>query len=82
MSPQAKNIHLAEPLLSQLEAAARSQQKTPDELAGEAVQAYLDRQWQELIEYGHRKGQESGHLEEDVPELIHQFRRQHRQRST
>ena len=81
MSTQAKNIHLSEPLLSQLEAAARSQQKTPDELAGEAVQAFLrKKRWQDLLAYGEQKGRESGIAEEDVPEVIRQWRRKQRQR--
>lgn len=82
MSTQAKNIHLAEALFAQLDAAARSQHRTADELAGEAVKAYLDSQWQQLVEYGHRKGVESGHQEQDVAELIDQFRRERRERTS
>jgi predicted transcriptional regulator len=77
MSTEAKNIHLAEPLLAELEGAARSQQRTPDELAGEAVQAFLrKRRWQDLLTYGEQKGAESGILEEDVAEVIHEWRRE------
>jgi hypothetical protein len=82
MGTEAKNIHLAEPLLAELEGAARSQQKTPDELAGEAVQAFLRKQrWQDLLIYGEQKGTESGILEEDVPEIVHRWRREQREQS-
>jgi hypothetical protein len=77
MSTEAKNIHLAEPLLAELEGAARCQQKAPDELAGEAVQAFLrKRRWQDLLTYGEQKGAESGILEEDVAEVIDEWRRE------
>jgi metal-responsive CopG/Arc/MetJ family transcriptional regulator len=82
MSTEAKNIHLAEPLLAELEGAARSQQKTPDELADEAVRAFLrKRRWQELLTYGEQKGAESGIVEEDVPEMMHQWRGEKRKQS-
>jgi hypothetical protein len=82
MSTEAKNIHLAEPLLAELEGAARSQQKTPDELADEAVRAFLrKRRWQDLLTYGQQRGTETGILEEDFPEVIHQWRRERREQS-
>jgi hypothetical protein len=77
MSTEAKNIRRAEPLLAELEGAARSQQKTPDELAGEAVQAFLlKRRWQDLLTYAEHKGAESGILEEDVADVVHEWRRE------
>jgi hypothetical protein len=82
MSTEAKNIHLAEPLLAELEGAARSQQKTPDELAGEAVQAFLrKRRLQDIFTYGEQKGTESGIPEEDIPEVVHEWRRERREQS-
>jgi metal-responsive CopG/Arc/MetJ family transcriptional regulator len=77
MSTEAKNIRLAAPLLAELEEAARSDHKTPDELVDEVVRAFLrKRRWQDLLSYGEQKGAESGILEEDVPEIIHQWRRE------
>jgi hypothetical protein len=38
MSTEAKNIHLAAPLLAELEEAARSDHKTPDELVDEVTE--------------------------------------------
>jgi len=82
MSTEAKNIHLTEQLLTELEGAARSQRKTPDELADEAVRAFLHKQrWQNLLAYGEQKGAESGIHEEDVPEIVHQWRREKREQS-
>jgi hypothetical protein len=82
MSTEAKNIHLSEPLLAQLEDTARSLKKTPDELAGDAVRAFLrERRWQDLFAYGQQKGAESGIREEDVPEIVHEWRREQRQRN-
>jgi metal-responsive CopG/Arc/MetJ family transcriptional regulator len=56
MSTETKNIHLAEPLLAELEGVARSEQKSPDELADEAVRAFLrKRRWQDVLTTESRK---------------------------
>ena len=73
------NITLPDSLLSAVQEAAEREQKSLNEMAGELVMRGLsqtdrDRQWQEIIAYGHEQGRKSGLTEEDVSDIVHAHR--------
>ncbi|HWC98609.1 MAG TPA: hypothetical protein VG456_17740 [Candidatus Sulfopaludibacter sp.] len=75
------NLHVSEQLLAELQEKAAIEGKTIEELAETALRKGLeDRAWQDLMEYGRKTGRESGYKEEDVPGLVHEWRREQRQR--
>lgn len=72
-----KNIHLAVPpvLVAEMEAAARSEGKTLDEIAQDAMQHFLqERRWQQLVAYGKGQAHSLGFKSADVPRLIAEAR--------
>jgi hypothetical protein len=74
-------IHVSADLLAELREKAEAEGKSVDELAGEALKKGLEeRAWQDLLDYGRKTGRESGYKEEDVPELVRQWRREEHQR--
>ena len=73
------NLHVSEELLAELRAKAEASGKSVEELAEEALRQGLEnRDWRELLAYGHETGQSSGLKEEDVPRLIKEWRREQR----
>jgi hypothetical protein len=80
MEPE-KNVHLRMPseLVTQMEAAARAANKTPDEWAAEAFEHHLETEkWRELLAYGRENARRLGLTEEDVPRLIAEHREERR----
>jgi predicted transcriptional regulator len=84
------NITLPEDLLPKLEEVARAENRTADDLAKEAIEKLLkerskmdlnSREWQDFIDENRRRAEELGIREEDVPEVVHQFRHEQRDRS-
>jgi len=64
--------------LTELEKLARAQERTVDEILGEAVDRYIkDKQWSALKVYGRAKSKERGLTERDVPRLIAESRQEH-----
>jgi hypothetical protein len=64
--------------LTELEKLARAQERTVDEVLGEAVDRYIkDKQWSALKVYGRAKSRELGLTERDVPRLIAESRQEH-----
>jgi hypothetical protein len=64
--------------LTELEKLARAQERTLDEVLGEAVDRYIkDKQWSALKVYGRAKSRELGLTERDVPRLIAESRQEH-----
>jgi hypothetical protein len=75
----ANNLHIPDELLADLQAKALAEGKTVDELAAETIRTGLaDRQWQELLAYGRETGRASGYIEEDVPRVVKEWRREQR----
>jgi hypothetical protein len=63
--------------LIELEKLARAQERTVDEVLGEAVDKYIkDKQWAALKSYGRAKSRELGLTEADVPRLIAESRQE------
>ncbi len=74
-----KNVHLTMPpvLVEAMEAAARAEGKTLDEITEDAMQQFLqDRQWQQLVAYGKGQARALGLKSADVPRLIAESRRE------
>jgi hypothetical protein len=82
----ANTIHISDELLADLQAKAAADGKTVDELAEETLRKGLqdregqDRQWQDLLAYGRETGRASGYSEEDVPQVVKEWRREQRAR--
>jgi plasmid stability protein len=75
-----QNIHLSDELLAELQTKAAADGKTVDELAEETLRKGLeDRSWQELLEYGRERGRASGYTEEQIPDVVKQWRREQRE---
>ncbi len=71
------NIHVPDELFAELEAKAELEGKSVDDLVSETLRKGLeDDSWRDLLEYGRRKGLESGYTEADVPDLVKQWRRE------
>ena len=79
MSTQTNTIKLDASVIAALREAAEREHKSLEEMAGEAIMRGLsiecDAEWRELIAFGHEQGKKSGIREEDVSELIHEWRR-------
>ena len=74
-------IHVSGELHAELAAKAAEEGKTVDQLAEEALRKGLeDRAWQDLLAYGRERGKASGYTEEDVPNLVREWRREQRDR--
>jgi hypothetical protein len=75
-SRDTKDLSLPEPLLTEIEKAARAQERTVNEVLAEAVDRYLkDKQWASLKTYGRAKAHERGISEGDVDRLITESRK-------
>lgn len=76
MPPQ-QTLQLSMPasLVGQMKAAALDEGKSVDELTQTAVQKYLeDRQWRQLLDYGKQQAAKHGLKEDDVNDVIGQYR--------
>ena len=77
----AMNLHVSDELLAELRAKAEAEGRSVDQLAEEALRRCLeDRSWQELLAYGRETGRASGYTEQDVPDLVKEWRRERRSR--
>lgn len=75
------NLRISDDLLAELCARAAEQGKTLDQIAEETIRAGLkERVWQDLLAYGQERGRASGIAEEQVPEVVKQWRRERRER--
>ncbi len=79
MSPT-RSVSLTDELYEQASREAQAEGKTADELAQEALTAYLAlRRLDRLQEYGQQRADELGLTEADIPRLIAETRRESRQ---
>ena len=68
---------LSDAQLAELEKLARAQERSVDEVVGEAVDRYIkEKQWEALKRYGRAKSHELGLTEADVPRLIAESRQE------
>lgn len=82
MQPE-KNVHLSvsPELVNEMEAAAKAENKTPDEWAAEAFARHLESQkWQNLVAFGQEHARSHGFKEGDVNRLIAESRAEQRGR--
>ena len=76
-----RTISLPDDLLAQIEGTAAQQGMSLDRWLEETLRAQLeDRSWRDLLDYGRRKGRESGYTESDVPDVVNEWRREQRSR--
>ena len=74
-------MNISPELLAKLRDAAQEENRTPDELADEALARYLEeRSWQRLYAYGEERARSLGLTEADVPRIIAEHRNRHSQR--
>jgi hypothetical protein len=72
-----KNVHLRVPpdLVTEMEAAAKAENKTPDEWAAEAFACHPESsKWRDLVVFGHENARKHGFKEEDVERFIAESR--------
>ena len=68
---------LSDAQIAELEKLARAQERSVDEVVGEAVDRYIkEKQWEALKRYGRAKSSELGLSEADVPRLIAESRQE------
>ena len=77
---ESQSVKMPSSLLAEIQAAADEEHRTRDELVREAVERYLkERRWQRLLAYGEQRARSLGLTDADVPRLIEEYRREHRQ---
>ncbi len=85
MPTAGKNLLVSDKVMAWLSARAASEGRTVDELAEERLLESLrkeqrDKSWQGLLARGRKHGQTSGVTEEQVPEVVREYRAEHRGR--
>ena len=69
------NISLREPLLAEVQSAARAEHRSVDEVLADAVKLYIEeRSWAKLLGYGAERAKALGLTESDVDRLIAESR--------
>ena len=75
----AKNVTISPELFARVTEEAAAEGTTADEIANEAVKRYLAvRRIDRLQRYGHKRAEELGIAEDDVPRLIAESRAERR----
>ena len=75
----ANNISLPEPLLAEIQIAARAEHRTVDEVLTDAVKRYVEeRSWTKLLDYGAERAKTLGFKESDIDRLIAESRAEQR----
>jgi plasmid stability protein len=79
------NLHVSDELLAQLTAKAAAEGRSVDELAEESLREALrkeqrDKSWQGRLARGQQRGKASGITEDQVPEVVGEYRSEHRGR--
>lgn len=76
------SVTLPEPMLADMQALAKKENRTMSELVREALRRYQrERYWEEVSAYGRASADAAGvHNEEDVVRAIQEFRREQRTR--
>lgn len=64
--------------MAEVEKVARAQERTVSQVLADAVDRYVkDETWRRLRAYGEEKARASGLMEDDVPRLIEESRKEH-----
>ena len=74
-----KNLHVSDDLLAQIEAVARLQGKTADEVAEQSLRDALD--FQKLLGEGHAHAKARGFKPSDVSRKIAEYRQENPERT-
>ena len=74
-------VTLSDELVERLQAAAQVEGKTLEQWLGDTVKTRADeRQWPDLLAYGRETGRSSGYTEQDVRQIVKDWRREQRER--
>ncbi len=74
------NELLSPELIRKIEEAARTENRNAAEVVRDAVKQYLDQSWVEFVARNERRAKDMGLMEEDVPRLVEEYRRENRSR--
>ena len=75
----ANNISLPEPLLAEIQSAARAEHRSVEEVLADAVKRYVEnRSWTKLLDYGTERAKTLGIKESDIDRLIAESRAEQR----
>jgi plasmid stability protein len=75
------NLHVPDDLLAQLTAEAAAEGRSVEEVAAESLRAGLRaKSWQDLLARGRQRGAASGITEDQVPDVVREYRSEHRGR--
>jgi metal-responsive CopG/Arc/MetJ family transcriptional regulator len=67
---------ISDEMLREVEEAAAAEQRSVEEIVGDALRHYLDdRKWQTLVASSRRRAEAMGLTEDDVPRLVAEARR-------
>ena len=78
MATAEKNLHISDELLAQLATKAAAEGRTVDELAEESLrEALREKSWQNLLTRGRKYGEASGITEDQVPDVVREWRTEH-----
>jgi hypothetical protein len=81
MATTGNNIRVPDDLLAELEVKAAAEGTTADDLVAETLRESLrDRSWQTLLFRGRKYGEASGITEDQVPEVVRDWRNEQRER--
>lgn len=73
------NFSLPEPLLAEIQAAARAEDRSVNEVLTDAVKRYVEeRSWTKLLSYGAERAKALGVKESDIDRLIAESRAEQR----
>jgi hypothetical protein len=79
--PATNNLHVSDELLAQLAAKAAAEGRSVDELAeAELRRALREHSWHGLLARGRERGRASGITEDQVPDVVSEYRAEHRGR--
>jgi plasmid stability protein len=82
MATTENNLHVSDDLLAELTAKAAAEGRSVDELAeAELRKALSEQSWQGLLARGRKYGKAAGMTEDQVPEVVRDWRSEQRGRS-
>ena len=75
------NLHISDELLAELQTKAATEGRTVEDVASDALRTGLEeRAWRDLLAYGRERGEASGRSEFEIPAIVKEWRREHRDR--
>jgi metal-responsive CopG/Arc/MetJ family transcriptional regulator len=80
MSRGQLNASIPGELMAEVRKVAQAEERSPDEVVQEAVERYLEsRKLKDVYAYGEERARRSGIRESDVPAVVKEWRKEHRE---